>query len=70
MSSRCLLLHESLESCSHSIDSVRVFLFLGDFGGVVLWLVGLVWLNCDICMENAVSKAWRNHDFSRCACDL
>lgn len=31
----------------HSIESVRVFLFLGDFEGcVVLWLIGLVWLKC------------------------
>lgn len=55
----------------HSIESVRVLLFLGDFEGcVVLWLIGLVWLKCYICMEDAVSKAWRNCDLSRCACDL
>lgn len=54
----------------HSSGSVRVFLLLGEFLGVVLWLVGLVWLQRYIHMRNAVCKAWRNHSFSRCSYDL
>lgn len=35
----------------HSSESVMVFLFLGNFKGVVVWMVGLVWLKCCLCME-------------------
>lgn len=35
----------------HSSESVIVFLFLGNFKGVVVWMVGLVWLKCCLCKE-------------------
>lgn len=35
----------------HSSESVMVFLFLGNFKEVVVWMVGLVWLKCCLCME-------------------
>lgn len=35
----------------HSSESVMVLLFLGNFKGVVVWMVGLVWLKCCLCME-------------------
>lgn len=35
----------------HSSESVMIFLFLGNFKGVVIWMVGLVWLKCCLCME-------------------
>lgn len=34
-----------------SSESVMGFLFLGNFKGVVVWMVGLVWVKCCLCME-------------------
>lgn len=35
----------------YSSESVMVFLLLGNFKGVVVWMAGLVWLKCCFCME-------------------